>query len=97
MTPRSRHDRVSELLLEALELAEPQRDAFLTGACGDDEELRAEVESLLGYDDVLDEDFLEVPALRAIRRALRPAPEQLIPSRSPYPLPYSRSGEPEPR
>ncbi len=49
MTPE-RHARVNELFAEAAELEGQQRDSFLTDACGDDIELRREVESLLAYD-----------------------------------------------
>ncbi len=49
MTP-ARHARASELFLAAVELAPAERDAFLFGACGDDLELRREVQSLLALD-----------------------------------------------
>ena len=42
-----RWDRVQELLADALELDPSERPSFLDTACGDDEEVRAEVESLL--------------------------------------------------
>ncbi len=45
-----RWDRVNQILLEALEHADPERAAFLDRACGDDGELRREVESLLASD-----------------------------------------------
>ena len=48
MTPE-RHERARELFLSASELPEEARAAYLAHHCGDDEELRREVESLLGY------------------------------------------------
>jgi hypothetical protein len=51
MTPdASDHDRVAELFLEARELEPEARKEFLDGACAGDEQLRAEVESLLEHD-----------------------------------------------
>src|SRR5689334_9709790 len=43
--------RIEELFHRAADLAVPERDAFLTAACGDDRELRAAVEELLRHDD----------------------------------------------
>ena len=40
-------DRIEELLNHALDLRPDQRDAFLLGACGNDHQLRKEVETLL--------------------------------------------------
>lgn len=50
MTSAERHNRAIELFQEACELAGSERDAFLARACGDDADLRSEVESLLQYD-----------------------------------------------
>jgi eukaryotic-like serine/threonine-protein kinase len=55
----TRRNQISELYHAALTRAPDERRAFLTEACGDDEALRAEVESLLRYDA---ESFLETPA-----------------------------------
>ena len=46
MTPE-RWQQVKELFNSALEREQNQRSAFLAQACGDDEYLRSEVESLL--------------------------------------------------
>jgi serine/threonine-protein kinase len=46
----------------ALERTAEERAAFLREACGSDEELRREVESLLAYEDQA-KDFIENPAL----------------------------------
>jgi len=43
--------RVKEILLEALPLAPPERDAYLDRACAGDPELRREVDSLLAHRD----------------------------------------------
>src|SRR5262249_21085412 len=48
MTPE-RWKQVDQLLQEALEREPAERAAFLDRACGDDGELRREVESLLGF------------------------------------------------
>ena len=41
------YEKVGQLFHAALELPRESRSAFLRGACGGDEELRQEVESLL--------------------------------------------------
>jgi tetratricopeptide (TPR) repeat protein len=46
-----RHERVAELFLAVCEKPLDERRSFLAEACGDDSELRAEVESLLAHDD----------------------------------------------
>ncbi len=65
MTPE-RYQEVGQLYRAALEVEPEQRTAFLVGACGDDEALRQEVESLLGYamqrDGLMDQPALEVAA-----------------------------------
>ena len=42
-----RWERVKELFADVAELPEPERTAFLDRECGDDHELRKEVEQLL--------------------------------------------------
>ena len=49
MSDRDR--QISEVFLAASELADQQQADYLDAACGDDRELRAEVESLLAHDD----------------------------------------------
>ena len=46
-----RHERISDLFLKACDLDPGQRGDFLDEACAEDAELRAEVESLLVYDE----------------------------------------------
>jgi eukaryotic-like serine/threonine-protein kinase len=54
--------RVEEICQRALELDESQRAEFLKDSCGDDAELRCEVESLLAHE-TRAERFIESPAL----------------------------------
>jgi serine/threonine-protein kinase len=44
-----RHQRVKQIFLDALELADEEREAFLQAACGGDAAMREEVESLLAH------------------------------------------------
>jgi Tol biopolymer transport system component/predicted Ser/Thr protein kinase len=64
-----RWEQVARLHREALELEESQRADFLREACGGDEHLRGEVESLLAYEKE-GEGFMEFPALEAAARVL---------------------------
>ena len=45
-----RHDRITELFLQACALDSAAREAFLDEACAGNAELRAEVDSLLAHD-----------------------------------------------
>src|SRR5262245_29397755 len=49
MTPQDRSKDVSRIYLAARELSDSQRLVYLQGACGEDEALRREVESLLEW------------------------------------------------
>jgi eukaryotic-like serine/threonine-protein kinase len=60
--------QVEKLYHAAAALAREQRVAFLEESCGDDEELRREVESLLARETAA-ADFLEVPALEEAGKA----------------------------
>jgi serine/threonine-protein kinase len=42
--------RIEELFQTALDIPQAQRDAFLRGACGSDDALRLDIESLLAND-----------------------------------------------
>jgi TolB-like protein len=57
---RERWRRVDDIVEAALALEASERPAFVARACGDDAELRRDVESLLAHD--RSDDFLEVPA-----------------------------------
>ena len=56
----SRVDRAATILDRALELNSPERDAYIEGACGDDVELRQEVEAMLQAHEEAG-DFLAAP------------------------------------
>ncbi|MBV9340993.1 MAG: hypothetical protein JO159_08910, partial [Acidobacteria bacterium] len=61
--------RVEELCQKALDLNESQRAEFLHSACGNDDELRLEVEGLLAHGKKA-EQFMESPALELAGKIL---------------------------
>jgi serine/threonine protein kinase len=61
-----RWKKTKELLDSVLELSPDKRAAFLNSACAGDPSLRAEVESLLAFDNQAD-NFLKNPALDSMR------------------------------
>jgi TolB-like protein/Tfp pilus assembly protein PilF len=66
----SEHRRqIEEIVIAALALKGTRRAAYLDSACGEDRNLRREVESLLAQESRAD-GFLETPALEAAARAL---------------------------
>src|SRR5262247_4056118 len=69
--------RIERLYHAALELAEPERAAFIAEACEGDEELRREVESLLRFDRRA-EHFIESPAIEMAARAQAGAQEETL-------------------
>ena len=60
MTPERWH-RVKDVFQSALQLAPDERSVYLAGACGDDKELRQEVESLIASHEKSGE-FIDSPA-----------------------------------
>ncbi|HZS04408.1 MAG TPA: protein kinase [Blastocatellia bacterium] len=68
MTPE-RYKEVGHLYRAALELESAHRAAYLAAACGGDEALRQEVESLLGYE-AQSGEFIDQPALEVAARAM---------------------------
>lgn len=56
-----RLERVERIFVEALDLPAGQREGFLARACGGDEALRAEVESLLAHSRAAGPEFMHVP------------------------------------
>ncbi len=56
-----RRERIHRVLTDALAKPPEQRDAFIAGACEDDAEVRAEVESMLAHDEQAGEAFMQVP------------------------------------
>lgn len=71
MTPE-RWQQVKTLFDQALELGADERTSFLIEACGDDDELKTEVESLLETH-AEDDDFLETPAVEAFAPDVAPS------------------------
>ena len=65
---KQRWRRVDGILEVALELPAGERDGFLERTCGDDAELRREVEALLAHDRA--DDFLDAPASTEAARLL---------------------------
>ena len=65
MTPE-RHRQIGDIYRAALELEHAERAAYIAEACGGDEALRQDVESLLEYDarsaGLIDQSALEVVA-----------------------------------
>ena len=68
MTPEH-WEQVARLHRAVLQQEESRRTAFLHDACGGDEDLRHEVESLLAYEGKA-ENFMEVPALEVVVKQL---------------------------
>ncbi len=64
-----RRKKIEDLCYAALEQEESKRKAFLEEACGGDDALRREVESLLAQEEKV-EDFLEAPALEVAAKAM---------------------------
>jgi len=76
MMAKERWQQVEQLYHAALEHAQSERGAFLERACGDDEALRQEVQSLLLHDEE-PKDFLESPAIEGVVRVLARASHHL--------------------
>lgn len=68
MTPE-RYQQIDELLEQALELDPERREAFLDQACGDDDELRRKIASLLKASQ-RSGDLLDAPAFEVAAREL---------------------------
>jgi predicted ATPase/serine/threonine protein kinase len=64
-----RYQRVGQLYHAALELPAARRAAFLEGACGADDDLRQQVESLLRADEEAG-DFIALPAMDVAARMI---------------------------
>jgi eukaryotic-like serine/threonine-protein kinase len=62
MTPE-RWQQVKDLLGQALQIPPEERGAFLDGVCSSDQELRAEIVSLLSEQEVVQSKFLQSPPL----------------------------------
>ena len=66
---RERWKQIEEMFHSALAVEHNRRSGFLDEACGGDESLRQEVETLLTQEDKAGE-FLEGPALEAMAKGL---------------------------
>jgi eukaryotic-like serine/threonine-protein kinase len=67
-------ERLKEIFHSARELPPHERDAFLTGACGSDEQLRQEIDALLESDRA-DDDFIADPPARLVADAFGASPD----------------------
>ncbi len=74
MSPE-RSERIREIFAKASNLAGAERTAYLDEACGDDADLRNEVESLLEHDDAAVPDFLDPESIGVL--ADDPPPERI--------------------
>jgi formylglycine-generating enzyme required for sulfatase activity/predicted Ser/Thr protein kinase len=74
-----RWQHIEKLYHAALELQPEAREAFLSQACGGDDELRQEVAALLAHDDP-NTSFLEAPAVQVAARALANPPQREAPT-----------------
>jgi serine/threonine protein kinase len=72
-----RYQQVGQLYRAALEIEAEQRGVFLAEACGGDEYLRREVESLLGYE-AQSEGLIDRSALEVTARALAADTQSLV-------------------
>jgi serine/threonine protein kinase/tetratricopeptide (TPR) repeat protein len=57
-----RWERTKEILEKALSMSVERREAYLVSACGSDEQLRAEVESLIAHHEEAGSEFLDAAA-----------------------------------
>src|SRR6185436_9024085 len=69
MIDKNRWSRVENIYHAALTREPQTRDAFLEQACGGDEEIRREVDSLLKFDERAG-SFIERPAVEVAARAM---------------------------
>jgi hypothetical protein len=69
-----RFKRLKELLLTAADLPESERKAYLDEACGDDPELRCEVESILARGAEPDKLLKTVDVTRELATSSEPDP-----------------------
>src|SRR2546422_421594 len=72
-----RWQQIEELYHKARELEPKRRVEFLKHACGDDEALRREVESLLAQQEQA-ESFIEAPALEVAAKGMTENPTQSL-------------------
>ncbi|PYV38952.1 MAG: hypothetical protein DMG06_24360, partial [Acidobacteria bacterium] len=73
----NRWEEINRLYDAAVEVEETERTSFLEKACGEDAELRHEVESLLAYDKEA-QPLLDRPALQVTAEKLAVEPASLL-------------------
>src|SRR5690349_7215424 len=73
----NRWEEINRLYDAVVEVEEKERTSFLEKACGEDVELRREVESLLAYDKQA-QPFLDRPALQVTAEKLASEPASLV-------------------
>jgi len=74
-----RFERVREIFVDAAAKGGDERERFLDGVCGGDDELRAEVEDLLQYHDAETDSGSELPTPLHPASLVPDAPEQIGP------------------
>ncbi len=89
MTTPGRWKEIDDIFAQALELELSEREDFLTQACGDDEELRQKVDSLLAHDS--HESLVGGQAVEEATQLLRPSPHQNLKSENIGPYQVIRS------
>ena len=72
-----RWEEINRLYNAAVEVEENERAAFLEKSCGEDVELRREVESLLAYDQQA-QQFIDRPAMQMAVEKLASEPASLL-------------------
>jgi len=72
-----RWEEINRLYNAAVEVEEKERASFLEKACGEDAELRREVESLLAYDQHA-QQFIDRPAMQMAAEKLASEPASLL-------------------
>ena len=93
--PTKQWQRVQELYQEALAREPNERTSFLTEACGDDAELRAEVDSLVEHQARVPDDFMKPPEF--VGSAVRTGPLVVSDQDGPQSGPYRASSGADPR
>ena len=81
MPSDDRQRRLEEIYSAALQQDANRQDEFVRQACGEDVDLRCEIESLLGYEDKVG-DFLQAPALEAAARSMADSQERSLVGRT---------------
>jgi len=89
MITQEHWQRIKAIFHSAQECAPADRASFLNSACGDDESMRQEVESLLAADET-NEDFLGTPAYELMAGVLADEKRSLLPDKKSVPTRFCR-------